>query len=78
MNEEERELLERTLRVSEENNKILKRLQRAGRFAVAFKIFYWLAIIGLAFGAYYFIEPYINELGGAYTKFNDTVKNLGR
>lgn len=77
MNSEERELLERTLRISEENNKILKGMRRAGRLGTAFRIFYWLVIIGLGFGAYYFIEPYVKHFNSVYTQFNDTVKNIG-
>lgn len=77
MNSEEKELLERTLIISEENNKILKGMRRAGRFATAFRIFYWLVIIGLGFGAYYFIEPYVDQFNSVYSQFNDTVKNIG-
>jgi len=78
MNSEEKELLERTLRISEENNKILKNMRRAGRLGTAFRIFYWLVIIGLGFGAYYFIEPYVKQFNVVYTQFNNTVKNFGR
>ena len=78
MNSEEKELLERTLKISEENNKILKSMRRVGRLGVAFKIFYWLVIIGFGFGAYYFIEPYVKQFNTAYLQFNNTVKNFGR
>lgn len=78
MNSEERELLERTLRISEENNKILKGMRRAGRLATGFRIFYWLVIIGLGFGAYYFIEPYVKQLNSVYSQFNSTLKNFGK
>lgn len=76
MNSEERELLERTLKISEENNRILKGIRRTGRLATAFKIFYWLLIIGLGFGAYYFIEPYVKQFNAVYTQFEKTLKNI--
>lgn len=76
MNSEERELLERTLRISEENNKILKGMRRSNRLATIFKVFYWLVIIGLGFGAYYFIEPYVDQFKTVYTQFNSTIKNF--
>ncbi|MBM2818198.1 MAG: hypothetical protein HW401_788, partial [Parcubacteria group bacterium] len=74
----EKELLERTLKISEENNKILKNMRRAGRLGAAFRIFYWLVIIGLGFGTYYFIEPYVKQFNAVYSQFNNTVKNFGR
>ena len=76
MNSEEREILERTLRISEENNKILKSMRRAGRLATVFRVFYWLVIIGLGFGAYYFIEPYVDQFKTVYTQFNGMVKTF--
>ncbi len=78
MNSEERELLERTLRISEENNQILKGIRRANRLATVIKIFYWFIIMGLGFGAYYFIEPYVKDFKGVYSQFNSTIKNFGK
>lgn len=76
MNSEERELLERTLKISEENNRILKSMRRAGRLGTAFRIFYWLMIIGLGFGTYYFIEPYMKQFNTVYSQFEKTLKNI--
>ena len=53
-------------------------MRRASRLGTAFRIFYWLVIIGLGFGAYYFIEPYVKQFNTAYLQFNNTVKNFGR
>ncbi len=44
--------------------------------ATVFKLFYWAVIIGLGFGAYYFIEPYVKEFKGIYSQFNSTIKNF--
>ena len=65
MTPEERSLLERTAALTEENNKLLKSMQRSARWRTAFQIGYWVLIIGLTFGAFYFIQPYINSLTGA-------------
>ncbi len=64
MTPEERSLLERTASLAEENNKILRSLRRSGRISLAMRIGYWAVIILLSFGAYYFIQPYIETLGG--------------
>lgn len=64
MNPEERSLLERTYKMAEENNEILKSIRRYTRFGTAIKIFYWVIIIGLSVGSIYFIQPLINALSG--------------
>ena len=61
MPEELEKLLSENLEISRESLKILKGIRRANRLASAFKIFYWLVIIGSAIGAYYFLEPYIKQ-----------------
>lgn len=78
MNSEDKELLERTLKISEENNKILKGMRRAGRFAFFFRMFYWTVIIAIGLGSYYFIEPYLKQVMDTYSVINSTVKNLSR
>ena len=58
---EERSLLERTYKMAEENNSILRKMRRANRWSVAFRVFYWVVIIGLGVGAYYALEPIIDS-----------------
>ena len=68
MTPEEKNLLERTLKVSLDNNALLVKMNRRARNGHIFQVAYWLLIIGLSFGAYYIIQPYVNwlaaELGG--------------
>lgn len=64
MNPEERSLLERTYKMVEENNVILKSIRRTGRIGTAVKVFYWVVIIGLSIGSLYFIQPYVDALKG--------------
>jgi hypothetical protein len=72
MNPEERSLLERTYKLSQENNTILRSLQRSRRIGIIFKSFYWFIIIGLSIGAFYFIQPYINFVSGAFGGNSDS------
>ncbi len=65
MNPEERSLLERTYKLSQENNDILKSLRRSNRISMIIKAFYWILIIALSVGSIYFIQPFINSLAGA-------------
>lgn len=65
MNPEERSLLERTYKMVEENNSILRSLQRSKRIGLVIKSLYWIVIIGLSVGAFYFVQPYIEFMTGA-------------
>jgi hypothetical protein len=65
MTPEERSLLERVAALAQENNTILRKMRRSSRWQLTFQIGYWVLIIGLTFGAFYFIQPYINSLTGA-------------
>lgn len=63
---EERELLERSVALGEENNKILHSMRRSMRLARIMSILYWVFIIGTAIGAFYLIQPYIESITGTY------------
>ena len=79
MSPEERALLERTYKLTEENNDILRALRRSQRVGTAFRAAYWILIILTSFGAYYFIQPYVQTLGGLYGNASDSlsqVKNI--
>lgn len=79
MNPEERNLLIETARLTKENNEILRKMRKGLAWGRALRIFYWLLIIGLSFGAYYFIQPYVDQLSQAYSGFQTdvgTVKNV--
>lgn len=73
MQPEDKELLKKTLALEEENNGILRSMQRSMRLARLMSIIYWVFIIGSAVGAYYLIQPYIDGITGAYTGTKDTV-----
>lgn len=64
----------------EENNKILHKMRRTQKIASVMQVFYWLIIIGIAVGAFYFLQPYIDGIEKFIKNsgFNiDQLKNLG-
>jgi len=61
MTPEERSLLERTAALAQENNTMLRSIRRSGRISLALRIAYWVLIILVSFGAYYFIQPYVES-----------------
>ncbi|MEN9912909.1 MAG: hypothetical protein RLY66_317 [Candidatus Parcubacteria bacterium] len=76
MTPEERSLLERTHKLTEENNEILRSIRRATRFSLAFRIVYWVVIIVISFGAFYFIQPYMETMLGAYEQVQGGLMGL--
>lgn len=66
MSPEEKELLRKSVALEQENNEILRSMQRSMRLSRFFSILYYIVIIGSVVGAYYLIQPYINAITDAY------------
>jgi len=77
MEPEEREMLKKTLELSQENNKMLHRIRRGMFWGRVVRIIYWVAIIGIAVGIYYYITPYIDSAVGAYGNMKGDLKSFG-
>lgn len=60
--DEVEQLLIKTARLTEENNKILRRMQRAQRTAVLMRVIHWAVIIGSFAFLYYLLQPYVAEV----------------
>jgi hypothetical protein len=65
MTPEEHRMLIEVRDITLENQKILKKIQLSNRASLAFKVIYWVVILGASFGAYYLIQPYIDALKGS-------------
>ncbi len=76
MTPEERSLLERTYKLAEENNSMLRSMRRSNRLSTAMRVLYWVVILALSFGAYYFIQPYINATMDAYNQLSGSIKGV--
>ena len=71
MNPEERHLLERSLKLSEENNQILKKIDRRAKRAAIYG-FIKLAIVILPFViGYFLLQPYLNQAGSTYSQLQE-------
>lgn len=76
MSPEEKELFKRSIALAEENNDILRSMQRSMRLSRLMTLVYWVFIIGSAVGAYYLVQPYVDSLQGAYGNANDMLNNF--
>ena len=74
--EEIKKLLKEDVEISKEALKILRGIRRANRIAAVFKFLYWLIIIAAAFGAYYYIQPYINKIPSLLNQIHNVQKIL--
>ncbi|MDP3902198.1 MAG: hypothetical protein Q8Q21_01255 [bacterium] len=78
MNESDiKKLLKENLELSQENNKMLKKMNRARIFGNVFWVVKWVFIIGLSYGAYVYIQPYIEKMIGAAESISTGVGNIG-
>ena len=76
MTPEERQILIQTHRMVEENSKLLCKMHRAALFGRIFHIMYWVIIIGLSVGAYYFVQPYVEQVQDVYGGLKGDVENV--
>jgi hypothetical protein len=70
MDPESKKLLEETFALAEENNKILHSMRRSMRLARVMSVLYWVIIIGISVGAFYFIQPYFNKIMDLYSSIS--------
>jgi len=67
MDEEIKGLLKENLSLSKENNQLLKKVRNFQRWSQITRFLYWFVIIGIAVGAFYFIQPYLGGVLNLYT-----------
>ncbi|MFC1756856.1 hypothetical protein ACFLZC_01710 [Patescibacteria group bacterium] len=72
-----KQLLKKNLATSQESLKILKKMHKMQKLGRVFKILYWVVIISLVFGAYYFVLPYIQMLSDTFDDIKSDVSIIG-
>ncbi len=76
MDNELKKLLEENLELSKENNTLLKRIRGSQKRAAMMRMLYWILIIGMTLGAYYYIQPYIEQLMSVYSGAQENIKSF--
>ncbi len=61
MDEDDFERLEKLV---EDNHRMIKSMHRSMQIGRIFTAIYWMAIIAIGFGAYYYIQPFIKPFIG--------------
>jgi len=73
MDPRERDMLKRALELSEENNEMLRSMRRSMRIGIIFRTIYWVVVIGIAVGAFYLIQPYVDGVTEMYSGFRENL-----
>ncbi len=76
MDANEKSALFRLLELTEENNKLLRKLYRGTLVHRWVTISYWVIIIGLSLGAFYFVQPYLDTLGVTYDVLRQRIEEV--
>ena len=76
MNPNEKELLQKTYDLAEENNRILHGIRRSNRMSSLFRVAYWIFIIIAAVGAYQYLQPYLNIAKKAYDNIQSDLNSV--
>jgi len=66
MDSESKKLLEETFRLAQNNNDMLRSIKRSMMWGHITRTIYWVFIIGSAVGAFYLLQPYIEDLKSVY------------
>jgi zona occludens toxin (predicted ATPase) len=89
MDPESKKLLEQTFELTKENNEMLHKVRRVQKRTALFSLLRLLVIIGIAFGVFIYVEPYLTKIMNLFTSFGnsgvqgdssslmDLIKNFG-
>jgi len=69
--EENQRLLKKNLDISRENQKKIIKIQKHIRRTMWWKIMYWILIIGITAGAFYYVQPYFNSVVKSYNELRE-------
>ncbi len=74
-NMDDKETLARILELTEDTNKMTRKMRRAQKLANFWSIIYWIIIVSLSIGAFYYIQPFIDGFIHAYQSVVGTDSN---
>ena len=72
MNPEEKAALKHIEEVSDENNRMIRRMYRSVRFGQFISLIKWAVIIGVAIGAFYYLQPVFDKIDGIYSSLTNS------
>jgi hypothetical protein len=76
MDPESKKLLEETFQLAKENNKMLHKVRNVQKWATFWQSLKVIIIIGVAVGAFYYLEPYLNSMLNLYNSISGFEQNI--
>ncbi len=76
MDPESKKMLEATFSLAEDNNKMLHKIRSAQNLASFMRILYWVVILGIAFGSFYYLQPYVDQVQSIFKETGTTLNQL--
>lgn len=76
MDDDSRELLERLVKLTEENTYYIRKIQRYIAFSRISRGIYWIVVTVLVFGSVYFSWPYIQKFIDTYNQIQGFMTNI--
>jgi len=67
MDPEVKEAIKHLEEVSEENNRMIRSLYRSAKWTRVYLVIKWVIIIGIAVGAFYFLQPVFDKINAIYS-----------
>ncbi len=68
---------EELLKLTRENNEILRGMRRSQRWHTFFQAIYWIAAAGLIVAGYKYIQPYLESLLSTYATVQEGLAKMG-
>jgi hypothetical protein len=68
--------IDQLTRLTEENNKLLKKVRRVQKWAQISSFIRYLVVIGIALGTFYFLKPYYDQVMDLYNRGTAQINSL--
>ena len=62
----DKKFFDKLMSLTEENNRMLRHIRRSAFWAGITRTVYWLILIGISVGTYYYVQPYVEQLIATY------------
>lgn len=76
MDDSTKKILSETYRISQENNSLLKKIDRRQRMSIYWRTFLFVLAVGSALGVYYYFQPYVDQVIDIYDQAQSTFSSF--
>ncbi len=76
MDREAKQLLQATLALAEENNKLLHKIRGVQKRETLWQVLKIVVVIAITLGAFYYIDPYLNKLVDMYNSVSGVQEKI--